>query len=106
MGSHQLVPYLSTCFVPHYAQRLKAGIEVERPIALGVLKIKAKIGELMPAKTKSEAGYLGGKGEKASSVGEPAFAKEAILGYRLSKQFLNLSASIFRRLQDEPLQGQ
>ncbi len=33
----------------HYAERLKAGIEVERPIALGVLKIKAKLGELMPA---------------------------------------------------------
>jgi len=33
----------------HYAERLKAGIEVERPIALGVLKIKAKLGEMMPA---------------------------------------------------------
>ena len=33
----------------HYAERLKAGVDVERPIAIGVLKIKAKLGELMPA---------------------------------------------------------
>ena len=39
----------------HYAERLKAGVKVERPIALGVLKIKAKLGELMPAE-KGEPG--------------------------------------------------
>lgn len=31
------------------AERLKAGIDVERPISLGVLKIKAKLGEMMPS---------------------------------------------------------
>ncbi len=31
-----------------YAERLKAGIEVSKPINAGVLKIKAKLGELMP----------------------------------------------------------
>ncbi|MEM1225844.1 MAG: hypothetical protein AAGJ40_09105 [Planctomycetota bacterium] len=28
----------------HYAARLKAGVELEKPIAIGVLKIKAKLG--------------------------------------------------------------
>ena len=49
----------------HYAKRLKAGVEVERPIALGVLKIKAKLGELMPAKPPSKRGQ--GRGGKKSS---------------------------------------
>jgi hypothetical protein len=28
-----------------YAEQLKAGVEIERPIALGVLKIKVKLGD-------------------------------------------------------------
>ncbi|HUP82227.1 MAG TPA: hypothetical protein VM260_26985 [Pirellula sp.] len=39
-----------------YAERLKAGVEIERPIAFGVLKIKAKLGELLPAKLPQETG--------------------------------------------------
>ena len=42
----------------HYADRLKAGIGIAKPIAIGVLKIKAKIGELLPAEK-------GGRGNKA-----------------------------------------
>ena len=34
----------------------KAGIELEKPIAIGVLKIKIKLGELMPAKARKETG--------------------------------------------------
>lgn len=45
----------------HYAERLKGGIEIEKPIAIGVLKIKAKIGELCPAKTRQECGEFTGK---------------------------------------------
>lgn len=63
----------------HYAKRLKAGIELERPIALGVLKIKAKLGELMPAKSRQECGAMKAKD---SSPSEPPFAKEAIAAYR------------------------
>ena len=42
-----------------YAERLKVGVEVGKPIAFGVLKIKAKLGELMPR-------GKGGRGNKLS----------------------------------------
>jgi len=61
----------------HYAERLKAGIEVERPIALGVLKIKAKLGELAPAKPPKEKG----RGKKNGNAGLP-FSKPALSAYR------------------------
>lgn len=58
----------------YYAQRLKAGIELERPIALGVLKIKAKVGELMPAEK-------GGRG-KTSTGTSTGFRRETLAIYR------------------------
>jgi len=58
----------------HYAERLKAGIEVERPIALGVLKIKAKLGELCPATPPSEKGRGKKKGKPALPFSKPAIA--------------------------------
>ena len=63
-----------------YAEKLKAGVEVERPIAQGVLKIKAKLGELMPAKSRKESGAMKGKkGTKASLV---PFPDPTIAAYR------------------------
>jgi len=59
-------------------------------IAIGVLKIKAKVGELMPAKSRREAGALGGRGkknngephQKGASASEAPFATEALAAYR------------------------
>ena len=45
----------------HYADRLKAGIEVQKPIAVGVLKIKTKLGELLPEASKGGRGNKGVK---------------------------------------------
>ena len=66
----------------HYADRLKAGIEVERPIALGVLKIKMKLGELLPAKSPKETGGGGGRGNKGSAPGALPFGKHTLADYR------------------------
>lgn len=60
--------------IEHYATKLKAGIEVERPIALGVLKIKAKLGELMPANK-------GGRGKKLLKQVEE-FSAQTASAYR------------------------
>ncbi len=46
-----------------YAKQLKVGIEVGKPIAKGILKIKAKLGDMMPAGTR-------GRGNKISPAGE------------------------------------
>ena len=65
----------------HYAERLKAGISIERPIAIGVLKIKAKLGELMPAKPPNDRGQ-GRGGKESSKPGLPDFSKPTISAYR------------------------
>ena len=43
------------------AEELKIGIEAIRPLAIGVLDIKAKLGELMPAKSRTESRAMKGK---------------------------------------------
>jgi ParB family chromosome partitioning protein len=63
-----------------YAEKLKAGIEIERPIAIGVLKIKAKIGELAPAKPPKDRGQ--GRAGKSSNAALPDFPKPTIAAYR------------------------
>lgn len=65
-----------------YAKRLKAGVEIERPIALGVLKIKAKLGELLPARPPKERGAMGGRGKKAVAEDGIAFAPNTRTAYR------------------------
>lgn len=60
----------------HYAKRLKAGIEIEKPIAIGVLKIKAGIGELLPAKNGRPK-----KGHENPLAGQ-GFASDTISAYR------------------------
>lgn len=77
-GAKELLDKASA--MQHYAARLKAGIEVERPIALGVLKIKAKLGELMPAKPPSDRGQ--GRSGKSGAPGALDFSKHSIAAYR------------------------
>lgn len=58
-----------------YAKRLKVGVDAERPIAIGVLKIKAKLGELMPREK-------GGRGKKNSTGTPLGFHSDTIAAYR------------------------
>ena len=60
------------------ADRLKAGIGIEKPIAVGVLKIKAKIGELLPAKSAKETG----RGKKTPVAAAVVFTENTIAAYR------------------------
>jgi hypothetical protein len=54
---------------------LQVGIDVAKPIAKGVLKIKDKLGELMPA-TK------GGRGKKTPVGSTGVFSEHTIAAYR------------------------
>lgn len=85
-----------------YAERLKAGIDIERPIAIGVLKIKAKIGELAPAKTPKETG----RGKKTSSPAELVFAKETIAAYRKMAKHKDKIEEYYETIDDVPTQGE
>lgn len=77
----------------HYAERLRGGIEIEKPIAIGVLKIKAKIGELMPAKSPEETGAM--KGKKGASPDEAPFPSATIAAYRkIAANIDQLDASV------------
>lgn len=64
----------------HYAERLKAGVDIGKPISVGVLKIKAKIGELAPAKSPRESGSL--KGKKGATAEVAPFPQTTIAAYR------------------------
>jgi phage N-6-adenine-methyltransferase len=91
-----------------YAERLKAGIEIEKPIAIGILKIKAKIGELMPAKPAGERGKEGGRGKKApkADLGALGFSDPTLSAYRKiakNKDRIDEYASV---TDDVPTQGE
>ena len=59
-----------------YTQRLKVGVEIARPIAISVLKIKAKLGELMPR------GNVGaGRGNKNGKAALP-FSRPTVQAFR------------------------
>ena len=88
-----------------YAKRLKVGIECERPIAIAVLKIKAALGELMPAKSPSERGSSGGRGNKASSPAELALGKEAKAAYRKIAKNKDKLDEYLDAVSDVPTQG-
>lgn len=57
-----------------YAQQLKAGVEIEKPIAVGVLKLKGKVGELSPPEK-------GGRGKKPVNQID-GFSRQTISAYR------------------------
>jgi phage N-6-adenine-methyltransferase len=85
----------------HYAERLKGGIEIEKPIAIGVLKIKAKIGELCPAKPPSETG----RGKKTTSSAEVVFQPATIAAYRKIAANIDQLDSFCEEIDDVPTQG-
>jgi len=79
-GANDLLSKASA--MKHYATRLKAGVEVERPISLGVLKIKAKLGELMPAPSAKESGTTGGRGKKGDGQSNTLLHRTTVSAYR------------------------
>lgn len=82
-----------------YAEQLKAGIEIERPIAIGVLKIKAKVAELSPPEK-------GGRGKKTSKAELPVFSKPAISAYRKIHQHIEKLDKYLASISDVPSQGE
>lgn len=85
----------------HYADRLRAGVEVERPIALGVLKIKAKLGELMPATPKSQTG----RGNKVDGV-PVDFNKSTLATYRKLAANKDKLEKYYEDCEDVPTQSE
>lgn len=88
----------------HYAERLEAGIEVERPIALGVLKIKAKLGELLAPASAAERGAKGGRGKKAGKADLLAFSKPTISAYRKLAANRQRLEDYYEAIDDVPTQ--
>ena len=81
----------------HYAARLKSGIKVERPIAFGVLKIKAKLGELMP-------GEKGGRGNKKPNGQTVDFNPSTVSCYRKIASNVDKLEGYFEATDDVPTQ--
>jgi len=82
----------------HYADRLKAGIEVQTPIAVGVLKIKTKLGELMPA----------GKGGPGNNDGKQVagISTTSITAYRKMAANAEKLEAYAKATDDVPTQGE
>jgi len=89
-----------------YAERLKAGVEIEKPIAIGVLKIKAKLGELLSAPSASESGKKGGRGKKAPAPDAGAFAAHTISAYRKIAKNKAKIEEYAEYAEDVPTQGE
>lgn len=88
-----------------YAERLKAGVDIEKPIAIGVLKIKAKIGELLPAKPPGERGQgRGGKSTQPDSV--DLFDHSTIAAYRKIAANKSKIDEYAEAAEDVPTQGE
>lgn len=87
-----------------YAERLKAGIEIEKPIAIGVLKIKAKIGEMMPAKPPKETGAM--KGKKGTTAGVVPFNPSVLSAYRKIAKNKDKLEEYAAAAEDVPTQGE
>jgi hypothetical protein len=87
-----------------YAEQLKAGVDIERPIAIGVLKIKAKIGELCPATSPKESGAM--KGKKGGGVGPLPFDNNTIAAYRKLAKHKDRIEEYASSIDDVPTQGE
>lgn len=85
-----------------YAERLKAGIELERPIALGVLKIKAKLGELCPAKPPQVSGAM--KGKKGTKAALVPFTDQTLAAYRKIAKHAGKIQEYYDSINDVPTQ--
>lgn len=101
-GAKELLDKASA--MQHYADRLKAGIQVERPIALGVLKIKAKLGELLAPGTAAERGAKGGRGKKAVLSDGIAFNKNTVSAYRKLAANRDRLGDYYEATEDVPTQ--
>jgi hypothetical protein len=86
-----------------YAEELKAGIDIERPIAIGVLKIKAKIGELCAAKTAKEYGAM--KGEKGIDPGSMPFSSKSLTAFRKLAKAKERLDEYYEATDDVPTQA-
>ena len=95
-----------TSTMQHYADRLKAGIGIEKPIAIGVLKIKAKLGELLSAPSASERGKKGGRGKKATESDPAAFDSHTIAAYRKIAANKAKIEEYAEAAEDVPTQGE
>ena len=89
----------------HYADRLKAGIEIARPTAIGVLKIKAKIGELLPAKSPANRGQ-GRNGKKSTALGAVDLGPHTISAYRKLAANAKRIDEYAESVDDVPTQGE
>lgn len=85
-----------------YADQLKAGVQIERPIALGVLKIKAKIGELCPATPKSQTG----RGKKSIPTDGILFTENTLTAYRKLAKHKDKLEEYADSIDDVPTQGE
>lgn len=101
-GAKELLDKASA--MQHYAERLRAGIGVERPIALGVLKIKAKLGELLVAPSPEESGAKGGRGNKAPVPDTGPFASHTISAYRKLAAHREKLEEYYEATEDVPTQ--
>lgn len=87
-----------------YAKRIKAGIEVEKPIAIGTLKLKAGLGELLPAKPPAERGQ--GRGGKKSSGATPLdLDGNTLAAYRKLAKHRERIDDYAKSCDDVPTQG-
>jgi hypothetical protein len=86
-----------------YAENLRAGIEVERPIALGVLKIKARLGELLPAKSPGERGQ-GRGGNKSSEAASLDLSNHTLSAYRKLAKHKGKIEEYYEATEDVPTQ--
>lgn len=87
-----------------YAKRLRVEAEIAKPIAVGVLKIKAKIGELLPALQPGDRGVLGGRGNKAVLSDRKAFDKNTVTAYRKIAKFRKRLEKFCDQCEDIPTQ--
>lgn len=87
----------------HYAEKLKAGLEIERPIALGVLKIKAKIGEMYPPRPPCDRDQ-GRSGKKSTPSEGIDFGHTAIAAYRKLAEHKDKLEEFYKSTDDVPTQ--
>lgn len=80
-----------------YAKQLKASVAIERPIAIGVIKIKAKLGQLMIREK-------GGRGKKTSKPALP-LSKPTAAAYRKLAEHSDKLDDYYEDTEDVPTQG-
>lgn len=68
-----------------------------------MLKIKAKLGELLPAKPPKETGAM--KGKKGSASDAPPFAKHTISAYRKLAKHRDKLETYYEGVDDVPTQA-